>query len=104
MTIEEMLTDYDEGYKAGYRAGVEEMGIESKKAIPLRKYTNGMEVYDIDSHPHGKIYRDPHNNVGIVCFPNESLMLLNPSGCVVLFITNISELNNIEVKMNLIRE
>ena len=44
MTIEEMLTDYDEGYKAGYRAGVEEMGIESKKAIPLRKYTNGMEV------------------------------------------------------------
>ena len=72
--------------------------------IPIREYTNGMKVYEIDSHPHGKIYRDPHNKIGIVCFPNESLMLLNSSGCVFLFITNISELNNIEVKMNLIRE
>ena len=77
---------------------------QSRKLFPIREYTNGWKVYDIDSHPHGKIYRNPRNELGYCCFPEESLMLLNKSGCVVLFIINISELNNIEVEMNLIRK
>ena len=74
------------------------------KDISIRKYTNGWRVYDIDSHPHGKVYRDPHNKLGFECYPFEHLMLVNSSGCVVLFLRNISDLNRTEKDMGLIRK
>lgn len=77
---------------------------EPMKDISIREYTNEWRVYDIDSHPHGKVYRDPHNELGFVCYPFEHLMLVNSSGCVVLFLRNISELNRTEKDMGLIRK
>ena len=77
---------------------------ELMKDISIREYTNGWRVYDIDSHPHGKVYRDPHNKLGFECYPFEHLMLVNSSGCVVLFLRNISDLNMTEKSMGLIRK
>lgn len=76
----------------------------NKEPIYIREYTNGWRVYDIDSHPHGKIYRDPHNNLGYMCYPDEHLMLVNYCGCVVLFLRNISDLNEVEKSMGLERK
>ena len=75
-----------------------------KEPISIREYTNGWRVYDIDSHPHGKIYRDPYNNLSYVCYPFEHLMLVNSCGCVVLFLRNISDLNRTEKSMGLERK
>ena len=76
----------------------------SNNCVSIREYTNGWMVYDIDSHPHGKVYRDPHNELGFECCPDEHLMLVQSSGVVVLFLKNISDLNGVEKRMGLIRK
>lgn len=70
---------------------------------PFRKYENGYEAYLIDRHPHGKIYRDPHNPSGIVALPQESIMLVNSLWVVVMFLETTEDLNRIEKEMNLRR-
>lgn len=76
---------------------------EMAKQSLLRRYENGYEAHDIDKHPHGKIFRDPHNPSGIVALPERSIMLLNTCGVVVVFLNNIEDLNRIECAMNLRR-
>jgi len=78
------------------------MAMESK-TYPIRKYTNGYEAHNIDMHPHGKIYRDPHNSTGLVALPCESLMLLKKDWTVVQFLNTITDLNRIEEELDLHR-
>ena len=75
----------------------------AETCLPFRKYENGYEAYLIDEHPHGKIYRDPHNPSNIVALPQESIMLVNSLRVVVMFLETIEDLNNIEKEMNLRR-
>ena len=77
--------------------------MEQSKVSLLRRYENGYEAHIIDNHPHGKIYRDVHNPLDIVAFPEESVMLLTKDGVVVMFLNTISDMNEIEQKMNLKR-
>lgn len=67
----------------------------------IRKYNNGYEAHWIDIHPHGEIYRDVHNNLGYVAFPDEQIMLLNNSGVVVVFLNSLSDLDRIEKELHL---
>lgn len=73
------------------------MGIASL----IRKYANGYEAHWIDSHPHGKTYRDVHNGLGYVALPNEQIMLLNSSGVVVVFLESLSDLDRMEEELHL---
>lgn len=71
------------------------------KASLIRKYANGYEAHWIDSHPHGKTYRNVHNGLGYVALPNEQIMLLNCSGVVVVFIESLSDLDKMEKELKL---
>ena len=73
------------------------------KVSLLRRYQNGYEAHIIDNHPHGNIYRDPHNSTGIMAQPDETIMLLQDCGVVVMFLNTIDDLNRIEGEMNLKR-
>jgi len=68
----------------------------------IRRYENDYEAHVIDKHPHGKMYRDPHNPSDIVAYPEESIMLLH-LGTVVVFLNNISDLNRTENELKLKR-
>lgn len=72
-----------------------------KIASLIREYTNGYEAHWIDSHPHGKRYRDVHNGLGYVALPDEQIMLLNGSGVVVVFIESLSDLDRMEEELHL---
>ena len=67
----------------------------------MSMYANGYEAHWIDSHPHGKMYRDVHNGLGYVAFPDERIMLLNSSGIVVVFLESLSELDRMEEELHL---
>lgn len=67
----------------------------------IRRYSNGYEAHWIDSHPHGEIYRDVHNRLGIVAIPNEQIMLLNSSGVVVVFLESITDLDRVQEELHL---
>lgn len=71
------------------------------KASLIRKYTNGYEAHWIDGHPHGKTYRDVHNGLGYVAYPNEQIMLLNSSWVVVVFLESLSDLDKMEKELKL---
>lgn len=69
----------------------------------IAKYTNGYEAHFIDKHPHGEFYRNRDNDSGVYCFPEETIMLLNRDGVVVVFLENESNLEEIEKGMKLER-
>lgn len=77
------------------------MSQKDTKASLIRKYANGYEAHWIDSHPHGKTYRDVHNGIGYVALPDEQIMLLNGSGVVVVFLESFSDLDKMEKVLKL---
>lgn len=75
----------------------------AKEDSLIRKYSNGYEAHWIDMHPHGKIYRDVHNNLDYFAFHKEQIMLLNTSGVVVVFLNGLSDLDRMEKELHLQR-
>lgn len=67
----------------------------------IYRFDNGYEAHYIDLHPHCDIYRNPHNGLGYCAFKDEEIMLINSSGCVVLFLKNKGELHETINKMHL---
>lgn len=69
----------------------------------IRGYANGYTAHWIDMHPHGKVYRDIHNGLGYVAFPEEQIVLLHRDGPVVMFLKTTDDLDRIEQEMHLQR-
>lgn len=67
----------------------------------IRKYTNGYQAHYIDMHPHGKTYRKRDNETYSWAFPEEKIMLLTRDGVVVVFLEELSNLEEIEKSMHL---
>lgn len=65
----------------------------------IKKYTNGYEAWYINQHPHGNTFRSP--GYSPCAYDNETIVLLNESWCVVMYIKNTDELATIENQMKL---
>lgn len=82
--------------------------INFKKLISrsrIKTYTNGYESHWIDEHPHGSMYRNPNNSLGLVAVPDESIMVVKASTqTVVVFLKGLSDLEEFENSMNLIED
>ena len=70
----------------------------------IRRYENGYVACYIDRHPHGSMYRDPHNQTGVSALPAEQIMLLNRCGIVVVFLEAVGDLDRMEKELHLKRK
>lgn len=88
------------GKEAKRQKEIQEFRKQAEQSL-IRRYSNGFEAHWIDKHPHGRFYRLVGDESTVSAFLEETIMLLNTSGVVVMFLEKMEDLDRIEREMRL---
>lgn len=88
------------GKEAERQEEIQEFKKQAERSL-IRRYSNGFEAHWIDKHPHGRFYRLVGDESTVTAFLEETIMLLNTSGVVVMFMEKMEDLDRIEREMRL---